>query len=62
MASAIGYISKIILWSFLGSLFLKYAAPFLKIPPTNSTAVLGVILLPLGMLLALFWRKSSENV
>jgi hypothetical protein len=62
MASAIGYISKIILWSFLGSLFLKYLAPFLKIPPTNITAVLGVILLPLAMLLALFWRKSSENV
>jgi hypothetical protein len=59
MNNWIGYTIKILLWSLLGSLLLKYAAPWLQLSPTSTHVVLGVVLLPLAMVIALVLRQFS---
>jgi hypothetical protein len=58
MNTWIGYIIKIMLWSLLGSLIIKYVAPRLDFAPTEVNALIGVLIFPLGMGIALALRKS----
>ncbi|MEY3827963.1 MAG: hypothetical protein RLZZ148_2785, partial [Cyanobacteriota bacterium] len=58
MNTWIGYIIKIVLWSLLGSLIIKYVAPGLDLAPTEVNALIGVLIFPLGMGIALALRKS----
>jgi hypothetical protein len=58
MNTWIGYIIKIVLWSLLGSLIIKYVAPGLDLAPTGVNALIGVLIFPLGMGIALALRKS----
>jgi hypothetical protein len=58
------FILKIIIYSLLLSLLIKYLAPLLTIPATNFNAFVIVMGVPLIIALLLgvrFWQQSSDS-
>lgn len=63
MNSQTGLILKVLIFSLLGSILIKYAGPLMSIPPTDVNAAIIIMSLPLIVMLALIWRliyQSSE--
>jgi hypothetical protein len=53
-------ISQLIFVSVLFSVTIKYAAPRLIIPTSNTTATIGVFLPVLAIALILWWRQGNS--
>jgi|JI91814BRNA_FD_contig_101_660094_length_3904_multi_7_in_0_out_0_3 hypothetical protein len=61
MNAQIGFILKVLILSIGLSLGIKYGGPFLFIPSTNLSAVIGVFTLPLIVTSLLFWRATRNS-
>ncbi|WP_013321198.1 hypothetical protein [Gloeothece verrucosa] len=55
----IGFILKVLLLSTGLSILIKYGGPLVQIPATPINALIGISLLPLIMLIALWWRSKE---
>ncbi|MDP5338335.1 MAG: hypothetical protein NWQ28_07135 [Nodularia sp. (in: cyanobacteria)] len=62
MKNNLGFMVKLLVLSGLLSVLIKYAGPHLSIAPTNTNALI-IVLLPIVMIaIALFWRfKSAQS-
>jgi membrane protein DedA with SNARE-associated domain len=62
MASQLGFLLKLLLFSALGSVFIKSADP-LWIPPTVTNALIMVVSPTVIMAILLLWRipKQQQN-
>ncbi|MDZ7959257.1 MAG: hypothetical protein RMY34_15475 [Aulosira sp. DedQUE10] len=56
MENQLGLLAKVFLLSIVLSLLIKYAAPSLMIPQTDTIALVMVLSPPIIMAIALFWR------
>lgn len=61
MENQLGLIVKLLLFSVLLSLLIKYAAPSLEIPATNINALIIVLLPTIIMAIALLWRFQAQQ-
>jgi hypothetical protein len=61
MQNQIGFIFKLFLFSGLLSALIKYAGPFLNIPPTATSALIAVFLPTVILGLIFLWRIIHEN-
>lgn len=59
MENKLGLILKVFLLSIVLSLLIKYAAPSLMIPGTDTIALIMVLLPAIVMAIALLWRKGQ---
>lgn len=58
---AIGFLLKLLLSSALLSVLIKYAAPFLLIPATMTSALIMVLSLTMVMATVLLWRVPRQK-
>ncbi|MBE9049016.1 hypothetical protein IQ243_01040 [Nostocales cyanobacterium LEGE 11386] len=61
MENNLGFIVKLLVLSGVLSLLIKYAAPGLSIPATDANALIIVLLPPVIMAIALFWRFQAAQ-
>jgi hypothetical protein len=57
----LGFILKLLLISALLSLLIKYAAPSLPIPKTDTNALIMILLPTVILAIALLWRFLAQN-
>ena len=55
------FIFKIVLLSLILSLLIKYAGPFLSVPATSVSVILGITLPTLAMAIILAWRQRYSE-
>lgn len=55
----IGFVIKVLLLSAGLSILIKYGGSLVPIAPTPINALIGISLLPLIMLIALWWRSRE---
>jgi hypothetical protein len=60
-SQAIGFLLKLLLFSALVSVLIKYAAPFLWIPATVTNVLIMVLSPTVMMAIALLWRLPKQN-
>jgi len=61
MASPISFILKVLLFSTVISILIKYGGASLNLPATSGTAI-GLVLLPtIVMAIALSWRAYNDS-
>ncbi|MEY3401395.1 MAG: hypothetical protein RLZZ86_1010 [Cyanobacteriota bacterium] len=58
---AIGFLLKLLLSSALLSVLIKYAAPFLLIPATMTSALIMVLSPTMVMATVLLWRVPRQK-
>ena len=58
---AIGFLLKLLLSSALLSVLIKYAAPFLWIPATVTSALIMVLSPTMVMATVLLWRVQKQK-
>jgi hypothetical protein len=61
MENQLGLLVKVFLFSIVLSLLIKYAAPSLMIPGTDTIALVMVLSPPIIMAIALFWRFQGQR-
>ncbi|MBW4559812.1 MAG: hypothetical protein KME32_01430 [Mojavia pulchra JT2-VF2] len=61
MENHLGLVLKVLLLSTLLSLLIKYVAPSLMIPGTNTIALVSVLLPSVILAIALLWRFQRQN-
>ncbi|MEI6445878.1 MAG: hypothetical protein WCO29_22800 [Nostocales cyanobacterium ELA583] len=58
---AIGFLLKLLLFSALLSVLIKYAAPFLFLPATVTNVLIMVLSPTIIMATVLLWRVPRQN-
>ena len=58
---AIGFLLKLLLFSALLSILIKYAAPFLWIPATATSVLIMVLSPTMVMATVLLWRVPKQK-
>jgi hypothetical protein len=61
MLSQLLFLTKVMVWSLLLAIAIKWIAPLLSIPVTNTNALVLVTGLPLILLMVLLWRLRQEQ-
>ncbi len=61
MTARAGFILKIFLSSSILAVFIKQAEGILKIAPTNTNALIPIVILPAMVGLALWWRFKLKS-
>ncbi len=61
MLSQILFLTKVMVWSILLAIAIKWIAPLLAIPATNTNALVAVLGLPLTLFVVLLWRYRQEQ-
>ncbi|OUL27820.1 hypothetical protein BV378_08655 [Nostoc sp. RF31YmG] len=61
MENKLGLVVKVFLLSMMLSLLIKYAAPSLMIPGTDTIALVMVLLPAVIMAIALLWRFQGQK-
>jgi hypothetical protein len=61
MENKLGLVLKVFLFSTLLSFLIKYAAPSLMIPGTDTIALVMVLLPSIVIAIALLWRFQAQR-
>ncbi|ACK73557.1 conserved hypothetical protein [Gloeothece citriformis PCC 7424] len=61
MNNQIGFILKVLLLSAALSILIKYGGTKIAIAPTPLNALIGISLVPIIMLIALWWRSVQQQ-
>ncbi len=62
MSGQLVFIGKVIGWSAVLALVIKYLAPYLDVPATATNAIVAILLPTLVLAIALAWRWRSGQV
>jgi hypothetical protein len=61
MNNQIGFIGKLLIFSGVLAVLIKYGGRFLPIDPSNTNALIAILFIPLVMFFLLWWRGSTSQ-
>jgi hypothetical protein len=62
ISNQLGFLLKLLIFSALLSLFIKYVSPVFPVTETTTNALIMVLLPTIIMTLVLFWRFRSQEL